>query len=561
MHVVVVGGGPAAVYFLRWMDALIVRRRPPVLPSITVIERGPRFGVGWVYSDRTVLPIHSLAANELRSRIDKGEELETRLHKAVASMKGQGAEVQLRPNSEVVDIVRDGRLGYSVQLDSGDWLRADSVVLCAGHWNGRSVFDALPGGMTSPWPAVDLQSRLLPGSSALFIGSSHTAVDAALSVAQGYGSYHKAGDRVVYRASGARPPRMTLASRGGFLPRVSGFGITTNEGEPDGPLKYRRSLTEERLKELYSRGQGWIRFAQMFDLLLGESPFAAARHPRPPDQLADLAEADRTLRRLAAQLSRVDGTRLFRLDLARAARSVREKQYIPWQSVLWDKADLFRAYFHALPGEDRRLVDAHHTLLLAFMRPLNFRNSSMLAALMDAGLVELVRLGARHHIEPGPDSRSTVLRMERRDGATWTRTFDTAVNCTGQIKHLDQATDPLLNRLQRRGLIQPTIIPFHDPGAADAPPGREQIIEIAGRPHYLPGGIHLNPHTMEVIPAGSTARSYRGRGARLFVLGPAMLGQYPISEGLHALYKVAEFVAQELLQDLAHLPEARPGAA
>ena len=159
--VVVVGGGPSATYFLRWMAAMLCDRRVPNLPAMTIVERGQHFGAGWVYSPEIALPIHTLAANELRSRIDKGEELARGFDEHVLALRRLG----------VRSVTAGGK--SPISPTAGDLSSAPDHDECST----RSISCYAPGigegRITTPfqmwclpWPAGELQSRV-EGSSVL----------------------------------------------------------------------------------------------------------------------------------------------------------------------------------------------------------------------------------------------------------------------------------------------------------------------------------------------------------------------------------------------------------
>ena len=553
--ILIIGGGPSAMYFLRWIASRLADGAKVKPKSIMVVESRPRFGRGWVYDEETVLPVHTLAANELKSRIGKGGELVGNFDTAVETLRAHGVDVLLRPGTTATDVRQDQQGLYCADLSSGETVTARYILLCTGHWE-REPGDNNPiWRMCSPWPAPSLQAKIPASANVLLVGTSHTAVDAAFSIALAHGDLERSNGQLVYKPhKPAAMPTLTLASRGGYLPRVSGFGITTGTEDPEAVQKYRKSLTKENLAEMVRDGHGWLNLQEVFRRLVGETPFArtlAARWSVPEGT----AQFHKVIPELGARLCRADGLRFFVHDMEMARRSITAQRHIPWQSVLWEKTDLFRVHLCHFPGEDRRQIDANETLLMAFQRSLNFKNAEILRALTDAGMVRILTLG--HDYSMAMDQTGRINLVTRTSGnASQHYDFDIGVNCTGQHKHIEEASLPILKTLLKRGLIQPTLIPFRDPATAytngvSESPGSD-IVTIGGAPYYKPGGIHINADTMEAIPKGITDRAYRGTTSGMFVLGPAMLGQYPISDGLHALYKVAAYAADEILERLPH---------
>jgi pyridine nucleotide-disulfide oxidoreductase len=528
-QIAIIGGGPSATYFLRAL-AEAVYLRPQVRPArVVVIERTSQFGCGWVYSTKTVLGFHNLAANERVTRIDKGRQLADDFSRAVSALRRLDVGVDIAGGCEVVAAERTAA-GFVLRTSDGHVLEAGHVLLATGHWARKEECLDLPDGVTSPWPADRLRNAVAAHREILLIGTSHTAVDAALSLAAARGHFESdPGGHMVFR--GDRNFSLLMASRSGILPRVSGFGVTTGQGDPRGHLKYNRFLTEQYLQT--AAAAGTLRLDHVLSLLFQEAPLSGAQDQQ---RLSGFAAggAATLLAHLTRRLAAFGAEKLLRFDSVRADHSLRRRRHIPWQALLWEKTDFWRAYLQYLPGEDRALIDRHETLLLAFQRPLNGWNASRLLALHDAGVLTVKRL-----VAPPQSHRDGGFVTRFDDAPDSDVRFGAMVDCRGQVKSIEASDSPLLQQLLRDGLIQPTLIPF-----AAAPPHRTG--KDAG--YYRPGGIHLNPATLEAIPAGHCDNPYVGSGAGLFVLGPAMLGFYPISDGLHALHKVSQNAVTEILR-------------
>jgi uncharacterized NAD(P)/FAD-binding protein YdhS len=127
---------------------------------------------------------------------------------------------------------------------------------------------------------------------------------------------------------------ITLASRSGCSPRVSGFGTTTGSGDPLAAVRYRSHLSLEALAQATDPATGRIELASILSALLAEYPDGWIRtwqsHP---------------------------AAAVLRADLASSNFSQRRKRHIPWQALLWEKTDIFRQ--GAEPALPVRPLDSH----------------------------------------------------------------------------------------------------------------------------------------------------------------------------------------------------------
>lgn len=521
-HVAVIGGGPASVYFV---EAILASQNiSRNFRRLTLFERRSRLGCGWVYDSDTVLGFHNLAANQTISRQEKGAELGDRLISALAALRRSGMEICIRGGVEVLDVQHDGP-GFVVRGDDGKAERVDHIVLASGHWSAANPYAGHPDWLPSPWPASALRERAQ--GDILLIGASHTAIDAALTLADGAGEFRQVNHQLRFIPKHACT--ITLASRSGCLPRVSGFGTTSGQGDPLATQRYASHLLPDLLVEAADPNTGRVPLEAILSALLDEFPL---KHHLGMAGRSATARLDQWLRAWQSK----PAAAMLRTDLEISRISLQRQRHIPWQGLLWEKTDIFRIALQTLGGEDRRWLDQRETALLAHQRTLNHWNATRLQALIEAGVLTVTKLAGSVR----PNTKRGVL-VSAEDSPSPHREFDLAVDCRGQTKSIAAANSPLLQSLLRRGLIQPTLVPCLGSGAA----GPDETV-IDGLRYYLPGGIHLNPKTMEAIPAGQQHSAYRGEQGGIFVLGPATLGQYPISDGLHALSKLAQLAIKEI---------------
>jgi len=537
-RIVILGGGPAAVYLLRSFLQL-ARSGGAGLIHLTVVEKGERFGTGLPYDPHRVLPVHTLAFNQSVLRVDKGEELSRRFLAAVDGLREAGVPVELLERCEAVD-VEPAVSSFRVVLRSGRSLEADHVVLATGHWETETPLDGMPGYLDSPWPARRLMDAVAPASDVALLGSSLTAVDAAKSIALAHGRFERRRGRLVYRvrAEGA-VPRLTLYSRSGWLPRVAGWGASWGEGRPQGPARYERHLHVAALQDRVDDA-GFVHLADVQRLLVDELRAAGVEIPCVPSAPDEALEL---LRRLLAG----DGVVELRRSFERARRSMEEERMISWQALLWEKAGLFNRLYHLLPGEDRLTLRTRESTWMAFQAQLNFKSAEEMLALHDAGVLQMEALGRHYEIRSHAGGRRRIqVLFQGREKARLSRRHDLLVRAIGQAKDLEGARSPLLRSLLRRGLVQPALIAFADPSGCRC--SSDCVIERGGGTFLDAGGVFVNPSTLEAIRPPGVDRHAEGEGPGLFVVGPLVLGQFLPFYGLNGLQEQAPAVVVALLR-------------
>jgi uncharacterized NAD(P)/FAD-binding protein YdhS len=251
--VALVGAGPTAIYSVQ---ALLASKRVPA--AITIFERQRRAGQGTPYSANWSDPImlaniasieipllperliewleaqsnarlasFGIARQDIEERafyprLVVGEYLAAQLSVLMERARAMGVKIDVRTRSTVSDVRIMGEKIELMVTDSRGTEskhRFDYVILATGHqWPPDP--EIRPGYFTSPWPATAL-ARIR--NCAIGIrGSSLTAIDAAVALADQHGEFVKAdGGELQYRAQPATEEfSITLFSRKGILPEA-----------------------------------------------------------------------------------------------------------------------------------------------------------------------------------------------------------------------------------------------------------------------------------------------------------------------------------------------------
>jgi uncharacterized NAD(P)/FAD-binding protein YdhS len=232
-RVVVIGGGAAGTL----TAAHILRAAGPEPIEVSLLDRGDSFGPGVAYA--TASPLHLLNVPACRMGGIAG-----RPEHFLEWLRGRGEEVDpaafvarglfgsylvdlleaaareadrarlVRRRGDAVGVSRTSAAGapLAVELDTGERLEADHVVLAVGPLPGPAPFPVPPDLPSSAFVADPWAPGALPsagGDSILIVGTGLSMVDVALSLAGG-------SDR----------PSLRAVSRHGLLPRIHRSGLT-----------------------------------------------------------------------------------------------------------------------------------------------------------------------------------------------------------------------------------------------------------------------------------------------------------------------------------------------
>ena len=217
----------------------------PEGPRVVLIERGPRFGRGAAYSTASPHHLLNVRATNMSALVEQpfhfldwlgaagvaapdqvfvtrdryGQYLQSLLREATADT----ASGRLMLEHDDVTSVRPAGDGWSLGLAMGRSLKADAVVLALGNLPPSPPAGTDPALLDSERYVADPWAWRGPRGpgfrDVLLVGTGLTAVDVALTIADGHGDI-----------------RMFALSRHGLLPRVHGeASAVANLGVPSGP--------------------------------------------------------------------------------------------------------------------------------------------------------------------------------------------------------------------------------------------------------------------------------------------------------------------------------------
>jgi len=336
----------------------------------------------------------------------------------IASARGRGMTVEVVTGVRVTDIRAEGsRLCLSLSPRSGAaFERAhDDVVLATGHqWPEEP--EVKPGYFLSPWPATALNR--IPPTAIGILGSSLTAIDAAVTLATQHGAFVETEDEALrYRVDPhADDFAITMLSRKGLLPEADFYH----------PLPYEplAICTPEAVSALIEHG-GTELLDRAFALFCDE--LAAAD----PDYADAIGLSDVTLESFADRYftDRIaaDPFDWAAADLARARIDFENGHTVPWRYAVLRMHEVLALI---APHLDETSLERFNTALKpvfvdAYATVPHLSIERMLA-LHRAGRLEVVALGHGSNIDTRSESGAVVTVDGRR------RHFPAFIDATGQ---------------------------------------------------------------------------------------------------------------------------------
>lgn len=414
-----VGGGPTTLYALQ---RLIGHERPL---DIHIFERDSHAGPGMPYRDGLnhpqmlanigsrelpplVEPLHDwlmdsdtetlrgmglrredLGPEAFYPRVVLGRYFTAQLAALVARARARGHSVTLRARHQVRDIRLAERPSLDWETPFGTESAAfDHVVLATGHsWQDETHASGVA--LQAPWPAEGL--RRFIGRHAAILGTSLTAIDAAVALAGFHGRFIEEDGGLLWRPEGPQEGfAITMMSRKGLLPPADWYYEL--------PLPRLHHLTQEALRAEVAKGP---------EGLLDRCHALLARDLAAVDAEAakalDVARLDGLAERFFAARLALDPWQASREDLERAAAERDAKRADPWR-MAWLAAHeaLEEALPHLDAGDRARLDDSLKPIFTDCYASVPHRSIRRMLALRAAGVLDLLALGQSYEMAPTP---------------------------------------------------------------------------------------------------------------------------------------------------------------
>lgn len=444
--IAIVGTGPTGVYAFKSLATV----RSPETVTIWLFEKGADAGVGMPYSDDTasavmlaniasieippvtrsylawlraqtqaLLRSHGIDPQDLDDRdftprLMLGRYYRDEFNALIHQAEGLGHKVELRERTEVTDIRPgpDGRL--RLLTDQGE-VEADfdRVIVATGHAfpdedENRRYFP-------SPWSG--LVDAVIPACPVGILGTSLSAIDAAMAVATQHGRFvQRRGEQLRFDPAGPDGDArlsITMMSRAGLLPEADFYCPIPYE-----PLSV---MTPEALAALEGRDD---LLDAVFDLFRAELTQADPAYAEALD-LGSATPEDFPSRYFKARRE-ADPFDWARRNLAEAEADREARRTVPWRYAILRMHEQVEQLVEQMSDTDRDRFEASLKPVFvdnyAAVPPESIRR---LLALHDAGLLSVRAIGSD-------------WKMEESDSGTTIRTeddslrFDVFIDARGQ---------------------------------------------------------------------------------------------------------------------------------
>lgn len=441
MRIAIVGTGPTGIYSFKHLIA-------GALPlHISLFEMGETLGIGMPYSPETAsghmlaniasIEIPPITRNYLdwmraqdpaklrrygldpdmvdertfTPRLLLGEYFHDELAALIATARARGVTVDACPACRVIDVIRSGD-GLLLSCDpAGPEGLFDKVILATGHVFEEDV-DLTDHYFPNPWSGL-LQVDV-PAARVGILGTSLSAIDAAMAVATQHGHFARKGQELLFTPKpDSAGLYLTLMSWSGILPEADFYCPL-----PYTPLEV---MTPEALSNALQDNE---KFAAVYRLFQGEiakadPAWAAANNLNAldPQGFHDAYFHDRETH---------DAFKWARANLDEVERNKAQKRTVAWRYAILRMHEQVETIVPALSEDELDLFNA--TLKKVFVdnyAAVPSESIRRLLALRDAGVLGILALGEDYEMVHEDDR--TVITAQGK-----THIFDIFIDARGQ---------------------------------------------------------------------------------------------------------------------------------
>lgn len=522
--VAIVGVGPTGIYTLH---ALVEHGQPL---AVQLYEQAEEAGVGMPYnSDNTsphmlaniasieIPPIYityltwlqnqsddylaqfgvertSLHERQFLPRVLLGDYYRDRFLAVMEKARETGFDVSLYESSEVTDLRADDH-GVALWVNHAPLpVQVDFAAIATGHLWPEEDTSSRPY-FPSPW--TGLMDAAIPACRVGILGTSLSAIDAAVAVVCQHGAFTTDADGELHfqRHPQSQNLTLTLMSRTGVLPEADFYCPLPYE-----PLDI---VTDAALERAIAQGaQGLL--DRVFSLIVQELQHAA---PGWCEQIAlEQLTADTFADAWFAERKKHDPFAWARLNLLEVERNKQVQHTVPWRYALLRLHEVIEEVVPHLEDHDRtRFKRGLARVFIDNYAAIPSESIRRLLALHEAGLMEILALGNEYERYDEPTKTVIVHHDQRRE-------YDLFINARGQkpLKSKDIPFPSLRHQLLACGDEIPDIGEDYTLLAPEAACGR---IAFGG----LPWLMHDRPFTQ-----GLTASADIGAAMAQALIKPAL---------------------------------------
>lgn len=442
--VAIIGVGPTGIYTFH---ALVERGEPL---EILLYEQAKEAGVGMPYSSNNaaehmlaniasieIPPIYisyltwlqnqsddylaqfdiertSLHERQFLPRVILGDYYRDRFLAIVDKAQQTGFEIRVSESSEVTDLQANPD-GIALWINHACApVRVDFAVIATGHlWPEKDV----PGRKFFPNPWTGLMEAKINACRVGILGTSLSAIDAAVAVVSQHGTFHTDTDNSVHfvRSPGSQNLKLTLMSRTGVLPEADFFC----------PLPYEplNIATGQAVEHAIAQGQKGL-LDRIFQLIVEQLQDAAPQWSQQvtlqtltADTFSEVYFADRITH---------DPFDWAKRNLMEVERNKQEQHTVAWRYTLLRLHEVIEPIVpHLDDTDEKRFKRGLARVFIDNYAAIPSESIRRLLALHDAGLIEILALG--------PDyARTHEQEMTVIDHNNQRSEFDVFIDARGQ---------------------------------------------------------------------------------------------------------------------------------
>lgn len=439
--IAVIGGGSVGTSFIRQLADHLRRSNSTPVSDLYVYESNPNPGAGEAYqadtasnllntrvasmspiaSDPThfhrwleanrerwdpLFPGLNLNANSFVPRALFGRYLNDVFVEALGMLRGLGVRVQHLPYR--IASIKKLRDGYEVCSSQGVSRMVDVAVLTIGNletseWDHMRSYE---GYFNTPYPCTELVQRINPKSSVCILGSSLSAIDAAVSL-----------------ADSGHTGKIMMVSRNGRLPSVRG---------EQNLARSTTLLSRKKMEDLLARRAGQVSLKEVAELLMKELELSEG-------QIPDLKSIMRT----------GQGPHKY-LDSEISDATVCDRA---WQAIAYSTNESVDLIWHALSLDQKRLFQREFkSLWHSYRVSFPVQNALKLQRLLHSDQLN-VYAGYKDAFYDEATGRFAAFIHDKNKGFEATLLSDAFVNATGYSTDVSKTRSSLLKGMLSSGLI------------------------------------------------------------------------------------------------------------
>jgi len=329
---------------------------------------------------------------------------------AVVRLRAQGVTVEHVPHR--VSTIRRVGDRYVMVTAQGVSVQSAGVVLAIGNLETQEWdhLRANPGYFNTPYPCTKLISEIGATRSVCILGTSLSAIDAAVSL-----------------SDAGHTGKIIMVSRNGRLPSVRGEQNLNRKPNV---------LTRERIQALAEqRGVGTITLTEIAQMLLQELQICEGRLPR----LDDIMRTG-------------EGPHRY-LDSEISEAQVQDRA---WQAIVYALNDSIDLIWHMLSAAEKRVFQAKFkSLWLSYRVSFPIQNARKIQQLLHRDQLTVYG-GYRDAYLDDANGRFAISVADASKGFEATLYADSLINATAYTSQVSMCRSPLLRSMVANGLVRPS---------------------------------------------------------------------------------------------------------